>query len=38
MYLSRLTFHTLPGKTQEMQEKLTTLRGWVAAAGGLRQG
>jgi hypothetical protein len=36
MYVSRLTFHTLPGKTQEMQEKLTTLREWVAAAGGLR--
>ena len=35
MYVSRLTFHTLPGKTQEMEQKLMTLREWVAEAGGL---
>jgi hypothetical protein len=35
MYVSRLTFHTLPGKTQEAEEKLMTLREWVAHAGGL---
>jgi hypothetical protein len=35
MYVSRLTFHTLPGKTQEVEEKLITLRDWVAEAGGL---
>ena len=34
MYVSRLTFHTLPGKTQEVEEKLITLRDWVADAGG----
>jgi hypothetical protein len=34
MYVSRLTFHTLPGKTQEVEEKLMTLREWVAHAGG----
>jgi hypothetical protein len=28
MYLSRLTFHTLPGKTREMEEKLMKLRDW----------
>jgi len=35
MYVSRLTFHTLPGKTQEVEERLITLRDWVAEAGGL---
>ena len=35
MYVSRLTFHTLPGKTQEVEEKLITLHEWVAEAGGL---
>jgi hypothetical protein len=35
MYVSRLTFHTLPGKTQEVEEKLMTLRDWVTRAGGL---
>jgi hypothetical protein len=35
MYVSRLTFHTLPGKTQEAEEKLATLRRWVESAGGL---
>ena len=34
MYVSRLTFHTLPGKTQEVEEKLMTLCEWVAHAGG----
>jgi hypothetical protein len=36
MYLSRLTFHTLPGKTHEVEERLTTLLTWVKGAGGLR--
>ncbi len=36
MYVSRLTFHTLPGKTEIAQEKLTTLLDWVEKAGGLR--
>jgi hypothetical protein len=36
MYLSRLTFHTLPGKTHEAEEKLMTLLNWVENAGGLR--
>lgn len=36
MYVSRLTFHTLPGKTGEVQEKLMSLRDWVQEAGGLR--
>jgi len=36
MYLSRLTFHTLPGRTLEVEERLTTLLSWVTNAGGLR--
>jgi hypothetical protein len=36
MYISRLTFHTLPGKTHEAEEKLLTLLTWVENAGGLR--
>ncbi len=36
MYVSRLTFHTLPGKTQEVEEKLLILLRWVEEAGGLR--
>ena len=36
MYVSRLTFHTLPGETQEMEEKLMALREWVATARSLR--
>jgi hypothetical protein len=36
MYLSRLTFHTLPGKTHEAEERLMTLLNWVENAGGLR--
>lgn len=35
MYVSRLTFHTLPGKTQEAEDKLATLRHWVEEAGGV---
>jgi hypothetical protein len=35
MYVSRLTFHTLPGKTEEMEQKLVTLRQWVTEAGGV---
>ena len=35
MYVSRLTFHTLPGKTLEVEQKLMTLRDWVTEAGGL---
>jgi hypothetical protein len=34
MYVSRLTFHTLPGKTQEAEDKLEMLRNWVHQAGG----
>lgn len=34
MYLSRLTFHTLPGKTCEVEERLKTLLTWVENAGG----
>ncbi len=36
MYLSRLTFHTLPGKTHEVEERLDTLLKWVEHAGGSR--
>jgi len=36
MYLSRLTFHALPGKTRPVEEKLMTLLNWVENAGGLR--
>ena len=35
MYLSRLTFHTLPGKTYEVEEKLKALLTWVENAGGV---
>jgi hypothetical protein len=34
MYVSRLAFHTLPGKTQEAEDQLATLRRWVEQAGG----
>jgi hypothetical protein len=34
MYLSRLAFHTLPGKTEEVESKLKMLAQWVAEAGG----
>jgi hypothetical protein len=36
MYVSRLTFHTLPGKTQAVEERLMTLLRWVENVGGLR--
>lgn len=36
MYLSRLTFHTLPGKTHEVEEGLDRLLKWVEHAGGSR--
>ena len=36
MYLSRLTFHTLPGKTHEVEQGLDTLLKWVEHAGGSR--
>jgi len=36
MYVSRITFHTRPGKTQAVEEKLMTLLQWVEEAGGLR--
>ena len=34
MYVSRLTFHTLPGKTHEVEQRLMTLVNWVENAGG----
>lgn len=36
MYVSRLAFHTNPGSTQSVQEKLQELLGMVRDAGGLR--
>jgi hypothetical protein len=36
MYISRITFHTLPGKTQAVEERLMTLLQWVEQAGGQR--
>jgi len=36
MYVSRITFHTQPGKTQAVEERLTTLVRWVKEAGGAR--
>jgi hypothetical protein len=36
MYVSRLTFHTLPGKTEEMEQRLMMLLEWVQQAGGAR--
>jgi hypothetical protein len=36
MYVSRLTFHTLPGKTHEVEKRLMTLLHWVEEAGGER--
>jgi hypothetical protein len=36
MYVSRIAFHTLPGRTQQVEERLVTLRHWVEQAGGLR--
>jgi hypothetical protein len=34
MYVSRLLFHTIPGKTGEVEKELMKLREMVAAAGG----
>lgn len=36
MYVSRLLFHTVPGKTSEVEQKLKQLREMVSAAGGIR--
>jgi hypothetical protein len=36
MYLSRLTLHTLPGKTSEAEQALQTLVAMVGQVGGLR--
>jgi hypothetical protein len=36
MFLSRLTFYTLPGKTDVMEQKLLTLAQWVDHAGGAK--
>jgi hypothetical protein len=36
MYLSRLTFYARHDRTQEVEEQLMTLVGWVKKAGGLR--
>jgi hypothetical protein len=34
MYVSRLLFHTIPGKTGEVEKELKKLREMVSAAGG----
>ncbi len=36
MYVSRLSFHTVPGRTGEVERSLHGLRDMVAAAGGVR--
>jgi hypothetical protein len=36
MHVSRLLFHTVPGKTGEVEQELKKLRAMVAAAGGSR--
>ncbi len=36
MYLSRLAFHTIPGKTSEVEQQLQQLRELVLKAGGSR--
>ena len=36
MYVSRLAFHTLPGKTEAVENKLLTLAQWVNEAGGAK--
>ncbi len=36
MYVSRLAFHTLPGRTHEVEEQLKRLLGLVVAAGGAK--
>jgi hypothetical protein len=36
VFVSRLTFHTLPGKTEMVENKLHQLAQWVGEAGGAR--
>ena len=36
MYISRLTFHSIPGKTGEVEKELKKLRDMVVHAGGSR--
>ncbi len=36
MYVSRLTFHTQPGKTQVVEQELHTLMAMVSKVGGIR--
>jgi hypothetical protein len=36
MYVSRLTFHTQPGKTREVEQELQKLMAMVSRVGGLR--
>jgi hypothetical protein len=36
VFVSRLAFHTLPGKTQMVEDKLQQLVQWVGQAGGQR--
>jgi hypothetical protein len=36
MFVSRLTFHTQPGKTQAVEQELRTLKDMVNKVGGLR--
>jgi hypothetical protein len=36
MYVSRLLFHTIPGKTNEVEQQLQKLREMVVKAGGSR--
>ena len=36
MYISRLTFHSIPGKTGEVEHELKKLRDMVVQAGGSR--
>jgi hypothetical protein len=36
MYVSRLTFHTQPGKTHEVEQELRKLKEMVSKVGGLR--
>src|ERR671918_392650 len=36
MYVSRLTFHTQPGKTHEVEQELYKLKDMVSKVGGLR--
>ena len=36
MYISRLAFHTIPGRTSEVERELRSLRALVAAGGAQR--